>query len=191
MAICDRNPDASERAAISQSKMRRRLTRLKHTIRRFCERNAPPGMALREEAVWYSILLLIASLYHQGLYWVCYLASLGELYEWDPSRGGVLRADARMPSFGALMGESRCCLLYLTVILLSLALIAVHMRYYYRGSKSIYVMRRLPRRLLWRQLLTLPVCGVVLCLLWMGALSLLDLRLYFAITPASVGAALL
>jgi hypothetical protein len=148
-------------------------------------------MSLREESVWYSILLLIASLYHQGLYWVYYLASLGELYEWDPACGGVLRADARMPSFGALMGESRCCLLYLPVLLLSFVLIALHLRYYYRGSKSIYVMKRLPRRLLWRQVLTLPLCGVVFSLLWVGGLSLLDLALYFAITPTSVGAALL
>lgn len=57
--------------------------------------------------------------------------------------------------------------------------------YHWRGSCSIYLMRRLPNRWeLHRRCLTVPVCGAVADLALLGLLWALCYLIYFLCTPA-------
>ncbi len=173
-----RNPD--ERWAL----WRRRWAQIE-------ERFAPPGMNLREEIGFFAVLGIAAALYHALLYGIRYFNALSDLYGWDELRGAVLLSDAHMPSYVDLLGGGDCLYGYLLAALATLALTLVHYRYFYRGGRSIYVMRRLPRWVLRRRVLVLPTMGALLHL----AVAVTFLTIYYIgyllLTPAGVGAALL
>ena len=63
--------------------------------------------------------------------------------------------------------------------------VGLHYAHYYRGSKSIYLMRRLPdRTLLHRQCWTLPLLALGLTLLVLVLLPALYYLIYRYATPA-------
>ena len=68
--------------------------------------------------------------------------------------------------------------------LVMLGLLMYHWLYHYQGSRSIYLMRRLPRRFeLTRRCLTVPLVEALVCLAVTLVLVLLFYWLYHSVTP--------
>lgn len=94
----------------------------------------------------------------------------------------VLSPNAVMPPFPDILGRSLW--FYYFVALCSLSIIILYFMQYYRGSKSIYLMRRLPQRWeLLRRSITLPVLGALISLLTAFLMMLLFLAAYYLVTP--------
>lgn len=104
-----------------------------------------------------------------------------ELYEWV-GRTRVLRPGAVMPDYPTLLRGTFWGLgaAAAGMIVLAAAFYACH----YQGGRSIYTMRRLPKRWeLWRRCLTLPVLTALACLILAVGLTLLYFEIYLQVTP--------
>lgn len=94
----------------------------------------------------------------------------------------ILRPGAQMESFASLMNGALLGFLVVTLAMIPLA--AYHYRYHFQGSKSIYLMRRLPSKgELARRCLTVPVMGVLLAAAMALLLICLYYLMYVSITP--------
>lgn len=103
-----------------------------------------------------------------------------ELYRLD--KWQELIPGAMIPPFSSLLGYS----LYGCVIaMLSMIPLAIYFwSFHYQSSKSIYTMRRLPRRReLFLRCVTVPTLGVLLFSLELLALLLLNFAIYWYCTP--------
>ena len=70
------------------------------------------------------------------------------------------------------------------VIAFLICAVILHYRWHYNGSRSIYLMRRLPDRFeLARRCLTFPITAIAICLLTAAVLFFLYLALYAFYTP--------
>lgn len=143
-------------------------------------RYAPPGIYLRQETRLYATGMVCAALYSLG-----FLLRYGNAYEQLYStRAGVrmLIPGRVMEDFVVLLGRGLAGFLVLGLGMM--ALIGYHYAYYRQGSKSIYLMRRLPDGgLLHRQCLTLPLAGIALCLISALLLLIFYYFLYITVTP--------
>lgn len=94
----------------------------------------------------------------------------------------LLRAGAVMTDFGVLVNDTLWGFVLLAVCMLCMAVFRY--AYFYRDSKSICLMRRLPDRWeLHRRCLALPLAAVAVCLLAASLVLLADLAVYYAFTP--------
>ena len=141
----------------------------------------PPGLSARSElGALLTVVILTAVGYGFG-YLIRLFDAYGNLFTYRMGER-VLGDGALMPTFLELF-EGRLDGLLLLIVCLPL-LAVYHYIYHYQGSKSIYLMRRLPNRLtLHRRCWTVPVLAAVGLLLLAGVLFLLDLGLYYWITP--------
>jgi len=118
-------------------------------------------------------------------FFVKYLTARGELFE-RTMTGLVVRDGAMMQDFWNLVHEDMDSLDgFLVFYLVMIGLMVYHYLYYYQGSKSIYLMRRLPDR--WemhRRNVTLPLVAIVLGVLTEIVVLLLYYGIYMACTPA-------
>lgn len=124
------------------------------------------------------------------LFWTRYAAYYHSLYEYNSSlKEYVLIPGAQMPSFRFLLtnsplGHTMACFVLLAVLMLVLIVGRYHS--FYEGSRSIYLMKRLPDRWeLHRRCLPLPLLAALLVLLSAAALTLLYFGLYLLITPSA------
>lgn len=94
----------------------------------------------------------------------------------------ILIDGAIMPDFKEILGG---CLLGFGVIILCMAAVAVyHYLYHFQGSKSIYLMKRLPQRWeLLKRCLMLPVISILICLTTALLLLLVFYWYYMGNTP--------
>ena len=142
---------------------------------------APPGTIIKEEARRLVLGLAAATCIAALIYGV----SLRNAYNLLFDRVGgerVLRPDAMMLPFDILLGQSLS--FFYIVALCSLLATVFHHLSYYTGSKSIYLMRRLPQRWeLIRRDFTLPLIGALISLLTAFLLKLLFLAVYYIVTP--------
>lgn len=94
----------------------------------------------------------------------------------------ILRQDAVMNDFSWVANGS---LRGFAVFAICMAIMMIyHYVYHYQGSKSIYLMRRLPSRWeMWRRCLTLPLTFVVLAAAAVIVLLLLYYGVYILVTP--------
>lgn len=134
----------------------------------------PVGLDPMRELLWFFIGVGASTLY--SLKFIFSLLSIRSnlLYSLERLPAGDA-AMLTMPCFSALMNGATIGFLLVALCMPALAL--VHYLYHYQGSRSIYLMRRLPQRWeLARRCLALPVlgaatallCGLVITLLWMG-----------------------
>ena len=147
------------------------------------EKYTPPGIEVRRQLT--ICLTGISGAF--GWSWsflVKYLTARSDLFE-RTMTGLVIRDGARMRSFWQLVHEDMDSLDgFLVFYLVMLGLIVYHYLYYYQGSKSIYLMRRLPDR--WemhRRNVTLPLVGIVLGVLTEMIVLLLYYGIYVMYTP--------
>ena len=113
-----------------------------------------------------------------------YIALRGELYDWTGTGERVLIPERVMAPFYEVLGGA---LWGFGILALCLAALAVrqYLFHWQGGSRSIYLMRRLPDRWeLHRRCLTLPALGAAGGVLAAGALVLLYYGLYRLATPA-------
>jgi len=132
----------------------------------------PPGIDYEREKLFF-LAGMTASLFYSVFYIDCYWDAYQSLWEWHDN---TLRRGAVIDPFWELVDNYPIG--YLMVALSMFAVAAGHYAHYWQGSKSIYLVRRLPDRgYLRRTCWTIP-------LLWMG-ISLLTgaitLLVYFAI----------
>ncbi len=140
----------------------------------------PAGLNFRFQIKWIGIGLLISFLYSLSFI-INYLNARNALFIWDGAKR-VLDRSAVMPDFIVILGHSLSAFLILAIG--ALAIIAYHYAYHYMGSKSIYLMRRLPSRLeLWRRCVTVPVLASVVCLSDALILLVIFLGIYMILTP--------
>ena len=143
-------------------------------LERRLERNVPAGLNYRQELTWIAYGGVASLLYSIG-FLIRYAGHYQSLFLWV---GGsrVLDTNAAMPDFLQVLGSS---LSGFFILALSMsALVVNHYAYHHQGSKSIYLMQRLPSRWeLHRRCLALPLLAVVACLV----VTLLLLLIYFAV----------
>ncbi len=143
-------------------------------------RLAPPGLALKPEKQLFGWGMALSALF--SLQFFTRFADAREKLYWKNGPQRELMEGAVMEDFRALLGPSLAGFLVLAVCLA--ALIGVHYAYHYHGSRSIYLMRRLPhRRELHRRCLTLPLAGIVLCLAAAFLVLCLFYLVYMTFTP--------
>lgn len=154
--------------------------RKKQTQRRSCKDWVPLGIRWQSERS-----ILAACLAVSALISLVFPSRFAEQYAnlyitADASR--ILRAGARMEDFSVLM---RGALLgFLVTALLMVFLAAYHYRWHFQGSKSIYLMRRLPSKYeLARRCLAVPVLGILLAALTAFLLACLYYAVYIRLTP--------
>ena len=142
----------------------------------------PPGFEWREELISAAVLFGLAVL----LSWQ-YLFRLGRmthnLYTYDRYGERFIRPDAWADSYSELIQGSFWGFL-LPVVFLAVMVIW-HYISYWRQAKSIYVMRRLPKRgVVFFSCIKGPVLCVALLALAAGILWILYLGLYWLVVPA-------
>ena len=147
--------------------MRRRWSDL---VRRL----TPPGYDASVELGWLALGGMIAFIYS-----LCAFAGeLGKQLRWLGKNPG----DRMMPYFAEILGSSLWGFVILAVI--ALLLIPVHAGYWYQGSRSIYLMRRLPQKgELLRRTAGLPVLIAAAALAAALALLLVYFAIYCLVTP--------
>lgn len=146
-------------------------------------RLAPPGIDLKSDCKRFYGFLAAAAVFAILVFGVKYRSGYDDLFVWDGAKH-LLRPGAVMLTFGEISAGSLS--LFYFVALYSLAMSVVyHISYHTGGSKSIYLMRRLPQRWEWlKRDITLPVLGAVLCILSAQLFRLLFLGVYYWVTPA-------
>ena len=155
----------------------------KHKRKTIC---APPGFPVNLEWQVFGLGEVLA--FAVSLRFVIRLdRAVQELYRFRRLPNGevqkFLLPGARMPFFSDLLAGTMVG--FVVLALCCIALPALHYAHYYTGSKSIYLMRRLPDRgLLHRQCWTLPLFLLGLCVLTAAVLVLLYYLLYRFRTPA-------
>lgn len=104
-----------------------------------------------------------------------------ELYHWTGAKK-VLLEGAVMPDFITLVEKSFFG--FPAVMAAALFFVLYHYAFHYQGSKSIYLMRRLPNRWeLHRRCWTLPVAAIALFALSAAVMFLLYFAIYLLATP--------
>ena len=146
-------------------------------------RLAPPGFGLRAELQLFGAGAVLAVLY-SARFLLRYQSARRQALT-DLERG--LTSD--MPDLCSLMDGVLLGFAILAACMLLAA--AAHYLYHLQGSKSIYLMRRLPDRWeLHRRCLALPALGAALCLAAALLALLLDLAIYRLFTPETLQAPL-
>ena len=117
-------------------------------------------------------------------YLIKYMTARSNLYEYVLS-GLVLREGAVMPKFSMLVQEGMDSRYgFWGFYWLMVVMIVVNYLHYYQGSKSIYLMRRLPDSWeLHRRCLAVPVAGLLGALSLQGLLGVLYYLIYIWVTP--------
>lgn len=143
-------------------------------------RFAPPGWNLETEKRIFGWGMALSTLFSMS-YIINFLSERQALY-WKIGTEVQLRPDAVMPDFVDVLHP---LLMGFPLLALCLAaFIPLRYAYHHQGSKSIYLMRRLPDR--WerhRRCWTLPLLGIAACLLAAFILLLIYYAIYMAATP--------
>ena len=146
-----------------------------------CQRYAPPGIPLHQERRAFLFALICASLY-SFRFLIRYLTARKALYQ-VIGKTHVLIPGAEISTFEALSRHTMTGFVLAAFCMLCFA--GYHYAYHYQGSKSIYLMRRLPKRSeLHRRCLTLPVTAALLCLLAARLMLCLYYLIYLFFTPS-------
>lgn len=140
----------------------------------------PPGVDWRMERGWL-IGAFIAAFLYSLLAVGRILSAVNRLYR---VRGGVryLIQGALMEDYVVVLDDGLKGFLLVAVAMIALA--GYHYAYHFQGSRSIYLMRRLPNRWeLWRRCLTVPVVAALSALAAAGVLLVLYYLFYVWLTP--------
>lgn len=145
------------------------------------KRFAPPGMDMDRMVNGYLTGLFLMLLFSVE-YFERYQNAWRGLFYWPDEGEKVLILGAVMPDFVELLGESlRGFFLYCLVLLV---VVVWNYLYYYQGSRSIYLMKRLPNRFeLHKRAWVLPVAAVGITLLAALVVLVLYFEFYMIVTP--------
>ena len=142
---------------------------------------APAGFPIYQEIKIFFLALGISAIYSLG-FLIRYLDARADLFETTWSGQKVIIAGARMPEMTSLLHNA--FLGFLLMGLLALAGIFYHYLFHSQGSKSIYLMKRLPNPMeLHKRCITLPLIGILISLITALLLFLIYYGIYFIFTP--------
>ncbi len=137
-------------------------------------RYVPPGVNYSRELKWIAAALIASAVYSLG-FLISYIEKYRALFWTQDAEKGIIKG-ATMPDFIDLIDYRLSG--FTVVALCMVAVFIYHYLYHYQGSKSIYLMKRLPHRFeLWRRCLALPVAGALFSL----AAALILMMIYFGI----------
>lgn len=156
-------------------------TNVKRTVSEYFASISPPGMPLRNEAVFLAVGNIVGFLYSLGFI-VRYFQERATLFKYDKMLGYVLREGAKIEPFVELLDDA--FIIFLITAVASLTFIALRYSYFHQGSKSIYLMKRLPDPSL-RHKMSIKA-PVLYCLATLGAMLvcfLLYLVIFYLFTP--------
>lgn len=149
-------------------------------MREYFDKNLPPGMNPGEERKFVKIGLVLSALLG-GLDLIQYFTELSNLYRYREGKRW-LDESMTMPDFAEIFVRFPIGFSILAVCMLGF--VVYHYVYYYRESKSIYLMRRLPNRFeIHRRAWTYPLWVILLCVVCTVVLFWLFFGLYLWITP--------
>jgi len=142
----------------------------------------PPGLDFAPEGK-FTLFAFGASAVYSALFLLRYADAYGALFRVDRiTRERTLIEGAVMKDFAELIRGTGIGFFLLCGCMVFF--IVRHYLYHWRHAKSIYLMRRLPRRSeLHRRCLTLPAVGILLSLLCAFLILLLYYGIYMLITP--------
>ena len=151
-------------------------------MNRFLQRSFPPGYRYKNE-IMVSIGVFAGGVLNSSIGFISeYSAAKQSLYI-RIGTDAILDESRVMPDFAYILGGK----LNYIFILAALALIipsAIHYAFYHSGSKSIYLMRRLPNRFeLYRRCLLMPLIYTLAYMLAAAALLLIFYAVYMNGTP--------
>ena len=150
-------------------------------LRTKLEKLLPPGFDLEAELKWIAWGLGLSFFYSLGFLFR-YGSAISALYYYDGNYNKILNEQSYMRPFSQLFGSTTSGFLLVAICMIGLA--AYHYAYHYQGSKSIYLMRRLPDRLdLWRRCLTLPLLAILVCAVCVSILTAIYYAVYLGFTP--------
>ena len=144
---------------------------------------APAGIPIKNEIRLFFISLGIACIYSMG-FLIRYLDARNELFETTLTGQKVLIISARMPHFSTLIANAFFG--FFLAGLLALAASIYHYFFHSQGSKSIYLMKRLPRKWeLYKRCFALPGMAILITVLTALLLYLLYYGIYVYFTPSA------
>lgn len=161
-------------------------TKKKQQVLTWLNDHVPLGVNGTIHAGWIAGGITGAALFHFIGFAAYYDYCLGALYR-DDKRTILIDPTGKdhwvyMPSFGEMM-ESRYYP-FVMIVLLMAALAIYNYKYHFQGSKSIYLMRRLPDKGdLARRCLTLPLLGALACIILAVIVTGLCYWVYMTNTP--------
>ncbi len=145
----------------------------------------PPGYDVTPELRGFAALSFIAALYSLGFFFRLYNCrqKLFSYVRIGNELRRMLDPGAEMERFPTVLEDSFD--FFLIPAALALLYIVLHYAYHWQGSRSIYLMRRLPNKwLLHRLCLTLPLLGLVVTAAAVLVLTALYYGIYRLATPA-------
>ena len=151
-------------------------------INDFITRFSPPGSECKSEIRLYivgSIISFTASL----MFFASYASERSKLYDYDRFlKKYILNETATMTDFNEIMGGY--LLGFALLALAMLTFVIFRYSYYRQGSKSIYLMKRLPNRAeIHKRAIPLPLLASFSCLVYAFALRLIYFVFYLILTP--------
>ncbi|MBO5352843.1 MAG: hypothetical protein J6A77_06050 [Lachnospiraceae bacterium] len=155
--------------------------RQKRWFPEFMKRFAPPGMDTDRQINGYLTGLFLMLLFSVD-YFVRYQNAWRGLFYWPEEGEKILIPGAVMPDFSEMLGESlRGFFLYCLILL---AAVVWNYLYYYQGSRSIYLMKRLPNPMeRHKRAWVLPLLAVGLTLAAAFVVLVLYFEFYMIVTP--------
>ena len=157
--------------------------RLKY--KKWLELHLPPGLRAGKELTAIAVGLVLSTIYSAILFVFPYDYFLGCLYA-DAERTRLMDPEMPyapvMPEFWEILRPS--LQLFFFLILMMIWLVYYNYRHHFRGSKSIYLMRRLPdKKELRRRCSTIPILGAAAAILMMLFLTGIYYYVYITLTP--------
>ena len=151
----------------------------------FLKRYAPPGMELRSELVCF-IVGICASFFYSMSFLINYFQHRDNLF--DTNETGKLIEGAVMEDFYVLLGfdgkYEQVFIGFLITAIVMLGFTILHYSYYRQGSKSIYLMKRLPHPAeIHKRALILPFAAVLCCVIAAFLVMVLYFAIYVLATP--------
>ncbi|MEA4921124.1 MAG: hypothetical protein VB078_09410 [Clostridiaceae bacterium] len=142
----------------------------------------PPGIDISKEIRAAAYGLSAAFIFSLGFFINLSNEYSSLFYYVDEKR--VLRDGAIMRDFADFAPSSM--LIFIAVAIAMIPLVAYHYIYHFQGSKSIYLMKRLPDKWeLLRRCITFPVLTASAALIFAVLLILIYLAFYILVTPRS------
>lgn len=141
----------------------------------------PPGFAWQQEILWDIAGLIFSFLYSTFTFGTRFSRNLEKLYVPD-SVPKILLEGAQMTDFIHIFHG--CLLGFFILMIWCIPQTVLHYRYHYQGSKSIYLMRRLPRRgELHKRCVTVPAAVLLLTGFSAFVTMLFFFGIYHLLTP--------
>lgn len=161
-----------------QQENKRRMREIKWE--KWIDSVAPPGIGTDREIGTY-ISGLVMFLVFSFSFFGNYNEAFSELYHWKNGHQ-VLREGAVMKDFITLVEGSLGGFVWYSISMLFV--VVWHYMYYHYGTKSIYLMRRLPNRMeIHKRAWTLPLLGAAGSLLAAFVILVFYFEIYMIVTP--------